>query len=206
MLFDDTFKTIEGTSEGQFRDRGSKFLGFAFSISSETEVKEIINRLKKEHPQANHHCYAFRLTTDPSVYRASDDREPSGSAGKPILGAIQSLQLTNVLIVVVRYFGGSLLGVPGLIAAYRNAAQDALAHANILTKTVNERIEITFPYEYINDVHSLLKSEPTNIVLQSYETPCAIIIEIRKSRVQFLIEKLKQHSNLAVHANWKILY
>ena len=206
MLFDDTFKTIEGISEGQFRDRGSKFLGFAYPISSETEVKEIINLLKKEHPQANHHCYAFRLTTDPSVYRASDDREPSGSAGKPILGAIQSLQLTNVLIVVVRYFGGSLLGVPGLIAAYRNAAQDALVHAKVVTKTVNEKIEITFQYEYINDVHSLLKSEPSNILSQSYETPCVITIEIRKSRCQFFIDKLKQHSNLAVHANWKILY
>jgi len=206
MLFDDTYKTIENISEGQLRDRGSKFLGFAYPVKTEVEIKAIVNRLKKEHSQANHHCYAFRLTNDPSVYRASDDREPSGSAGKPILGAIQSLQLTNVLVVVVRYFGGSLLGVPGLIAAYRGAAQDALAQASIISKTINEGIEITFPYEYTNDVHSLLKSEPTHIISQSYENPCVIKIELRKNRSQIFIEKLKQHSNLAVHANWKILY
>jgi uncharacterized YigZ family protein len=205
MLFDDTFKTIETTSEGQFRDRGSKFFGFAFPVKSEVEIKEIINRIKKEHSQGNHHCYAFRLTPDPSVYRASDDREPSGSAGKPILGAIQSLQLTNTLVIVVRYFGGSLLGVPGLIAAYRAAAQDALQNANIITLTVNEGIEIIFPYESINDVHSLLKSEPTQIISQSYENPCVITIEIRKSRSQQFIEKLKHHPTLAMYATWKII-
>ncbi len=206
MLFDDTFNTIEAASEGQFRDRGSKFLGFAFPVKTEVVIKEIIHRLKKEHPQANHHCYAFRLTPDPSVYRASDDREPSGTAGKPILGAIQSLQLTNVLVVVVRYFGGSLLGVPGLIAAYKGAAQDALQNANIIMLTINEGIEINFPYESINDVYSLLKSEPTQIISQSYENPCVITIEIRKSRSQQLIEKLKYHSTLAILATWKILY
>ena len=206
MLFDDTFKTIEAVSEGQFRDRGSKFIGFAYPVKTEVTIKEIIHRLKKEHPQANHHCYAFRLTPDPSVYRASDDREPSGSAGKPILGAIQSLQLTNVLVVVVRYFGGALLGVPGLIAAYKGTAHDALQNANIITLTINEGIEIIFPFEFINDVYSLLKSESIQIISQSYENPCVINIEIRKSRSQQFIEKIKQHSTLAIHAKWKILY
>ena len=151
-------------------------------------------------------CKKVAQTPDPSVYRASDDREPSGSAGKPILGAIQSLQLTNTLVVVVRYFGGSLLGVPGLIAAYKGAAHETLQNAKIITLTVNEGIEIIFPFESINDVHSLLKSEPTQIISQSYETPCVITIEIRKSRSQLFIEKLKHHPTLAIHATWKIIY
>ena len=205
MLFDDTYQTIQSESTGEFRDRGSKFLGFAFPVTKELMVKEIIQRLKKEHPQANHHCYAFRLTPDSTIFRASDDREPSGTAGKPILGAILSLQLTDICVVVVRYFGGSLLGVPGLIAAYRAAAQDALQQATIITKTVNEKIEIKFPYENINDVHSLIKSEPVKIIHQNFDEPCSLIFELRKSRIHFLLEKLKTHPALAAKATWEII-
>jgi uncharacterized YigZ family protein len=205
MLFDDTYQTIQSASEGQFRDRGSKFLGFAYPVKSEAAVKEIIQRLKKEHPQANHHCHAFRLTPDPTIFRASDDREPSGTAGKPILGAIQSLQLTDVCVVVVRYFGGSLLGVPGLIAAYKAAAQDALQHATVITKTVNEKIEIKFAYENINEVHSLIKSEPVQIIEQTFDEPCSMKIELRKSRIQPLLDKLKNHPTLAATATWELI-
>lgn len=205
MLFEDTYLSIKEISTGDFRDRGSKFLSFAYPIKSETEVKEIIQVLKKEHPQANHHCYAFRLTPDPTVYRASDDREPSGSAGKPILASIQSQQLTNVLVVVVRYFGGSLLGVPGLINAYRTAATEALSKAIIVEHTINNKFEITFDFENINDVHSIIKSEGAIITTQTYETPCAIQFELRKSKTNQLLTKLKNHPTLAAKANWKMI-
>ncbi|MEN9331838.1 MAG: hypothetical protein RLZZ94_928 [Bacteroidota bacterium] len=206
MLFDDTYLSIKEISTGDFRDRGSKFLAFAYPIKSESEVKEIIQQLKKEHPQANHHCYAFRLSPDPTVYRASDDREPSGSAGKPILAAIQSQQLTNVLIVVVRYFGGSLLGVPGLINAYRTAAAEALSKAKIIEHTINDKFEITFDFESINDVHSIIKSEGAIITEQTYETPCIIQFELRKSKTNQLLNKLKNHPTLAANASWKLIY
>jgi uncharacterized YigZ family protein len=206
MLFDDTYLSIKEISTGDFRDRGSKFLAFAYPIKSESEVKEIIQQLKKEHPQANHHCYAFRLSPDPTFYRASDDREPSGSAGKPILAAIQSQQLTNVLIVVVRYFGGSLLGVPGLINAYRTAAAEALSKAKIIEHTINDKFEITFDFESINDVHSIIKSEGAIITEQTYETPCIIQFELRKSKNNQLLNKLKNHPTLAANASWKLIY
>lgn len=205
MLFDDTYKTIKSSSEGLFKDRGSKFLGFAYPITNEEQVKEIINQLKKEHSQANHHCYAFRLTPDPTVYRASDDREPNGSAGKPILGAIQSVGLTDVLIVVVRYFGGSLLGVPGLINAYKSAAQEAINAAEIIEKIISEKFEIEFPYDKINDVHSLLKSLSAKIVSQDYNEPCKIVFEIRKTKVNETLVKFKNHPTLAAFANWNAI-
>jgi len=205
MLFDDTYYSIKENSTGDFRDRASKFLAFAYPIKTEAQVKEIIQQLKKEHPQANHHCYAFRLTPDPTVYRASDDREPSGSAGKPILAAIQSQQLTNVLVVVVRYFGGSLLGVPGLINAYRTAAAEALSKATIVEYTINDKFEITFDFESINDVHSIIKSEGAIITEQTFETPCIIQIELRKSKSNQLTYKLKNHPTLAAKATWKFI-
>jgi len=205
MLFDDTYYSIKENSTGDFRDRASKFLAFAYPIKTEAQVKEIIQQLKKEHPQANHHCYAFRLTPDPTVYRSSDDREPSGSAGKPILAAIQSQQLTNVLVVVVRYFGGSLLGVPGLINAYRTAAAEALSKATIVEYTINDKFEITFDFESINDVHSIIKSEGAIITEQTFETPCIIQIELRKSKSNQLTYKLKNHPTLAAKATWKFI-
>ena len=205
MLFDDTYLSIKEISTGEFKDRGSKFIGFAYPIKSESEVKEIIQQLKKEHSQANHHCYAFRLSPDPTVYRAADDREPSGSAGKPILAAIQSQQLTDVLVVVVRYFGGSLLGVPGLINAYRTAAAEALSKAKIIEYTINDKLKITFEFESINDVHSILKSEGAIIKNQTYESPCVIDFEIRKSKTNQLLSKFKNHPTLAANANWKFV-
>jgi uncharacterized YigZ family protein len=206
MLFDDTFQTIKSPAEGSFRDRGSKFIGLAYPVKTEAEVKEHIQQIKKEHPQANHHCYAFRLSPDPTVYRASDDREPSGSAGRPILAAIQSLQLTDVLVVVVRYFGGSLLGVPGLINAYRSASQNALENAEVILKTINTKIEILFPFDTINEVHSLLKSDSAHILSQEYNDPCCIVFEIRNSRCNILLDKLKKHPSLAAKAVWKIIF
>src|ERR1700709_1583673 len=138
MLFDDTYRTIKGPSEGIFRDRGSKFLAFAFPINSENEIKEIVTRLKAEHPKANHHCWAMRMGIDRSVFKLNDDGEPSGTAGRPILNTLLSRDLTNVLVVVVRYFGGTLLGVPGLINAYKMATEEALTHAVVVERTIND--------------------------------------------------------------------
>ncbi len=197
MLFDDFYKTIQSPSEGNFKDRGSKFIGFAFPVTNELEVKKYLQEIKKDHHQCNHHCYAFRLTTDPTVFRFSDDREPAGTAGKPILGQIQSRDLTDVLVIVARYFGGTLLGVPGLINAYKSAAADALNNATIITKTINEIFEITFPYEQTNEVLQWLRSEPAIIKEQDYNEPCKIIFELRKGRTNDLLQKLKNNFELS---------
>ncbi|MFN0190338.1 MAG: IMPACT family protein [Bacteroidia bacterium] len=197
MLFDDHYITLEEICIAELKDRGSKFIGIAYPIKEEKDVKEILQKIKKEHSQANHHCYAFRLGPDPTAFRFSDDREPSGSAGKPILGAIQSHQLSDVLVVVVRYFGGTLLGVPGLISAYRGAAQAALANAKTKERTINFKYEIEFPFEISNDVYQFLRSFPTEIKSQEFETPCKIIFELRKSTALQLENKIKEHPTLS---------
>ena len=156
MLFDDSYKTIEDTAEGIFRDKGSKFLAYAYPIRSEDEVKPIIVKLKAEHGKANHFCYAYRLTPDRSVFRVNDDGEPSGTAGRPILNCLLSEDLTNILIVVVRYFGGTLLGVPGLINAYKNASLEAIKESKVVAKTVNDVYEVYFDYLQMNDVMKLV--------------------------------------------------
>ena len=137
MLFSDTYLTIESNSQGEFKDKGSQFIGFAYAIKTEEEGKEIVKQLKKEHPQANHHCWAMVLGANKEFQKSTDDREPANTAGKPILRAILQKNLTYVLIVVVRYFGGKLLGVPGLINAYHNAGIEALTNAKILEKQVS---------------------------------------------------------------------
>src|SRR5579863_4577412 len=138
MLFEDTYLTLESASEGQFRDRGSKFLAYAYPVASEHDIKNILAELKKAHPKANHHCWAMRWSTDRSVFRINDDGEPSGTAGRPILNTLLSRNLTNIVVIVVRYFGGTLLGVPGLINAYKSATEEALKHAVFIEKTVND--------------------------------------------------------------------
>lgn len=197
MLFEDTYHTIQSAAASEVRERGSRFLGLSYPVKSEEEVKALLQKIKKEHPQANHHCYAFRLTTDPTVFRFSDDREPSGSAGKPILGAIQSKGLTDILIVVVRYFGGTLLGVPGLISAYRSAATQVIEQSTIIEQTINDRFLLTFPYELINEVHHLLKFFPLQIKKQDYSQPCTIIFDIRKKLSPDFEKKFKEHPKLS---------
>src|SRR6201992_1038888 len=144
MLFDDTYRTIERPAEGLFRDRGSKFLAFAHPIAAENDLKNILAELKSIHPKANHHCWAFRLGIARSVFRENDEGDPAGTAGRPILNTLLSRDLTNILVVVVRYFGGTLLGVPGLINAYRTATELALNEAVIIEKTVNDVYNIAF--------------------------------------------------------------
>ncbi len=180
-MFDDTFKTISIPSEGLYKEKGSKFIGYAYPVKSEAEVKDLVAKLKKEHHSARHHCYAFRLLPDKSVFRSNDDGEPSGTAGKPILGQILSNDLTNVLVVVVRYFGGTLLGVSGLIKAYKTAAAEAIANAEIITKTIDVRYEITCSYIQLNDVMRIIKQENIQVISQQSSENSVLIIELRKS-------------------------
>lgn len=181
MLFEDTYLTLATPCEGIFKDKGSKFLAYAHPVLNEKEIREIILHLKKEHHSARHHCFAYRLGADKQIFRANDDGEPSNTAGKPILGQIQSKDLTNTLIVVVRYFGGTLLGVSGLINAYRKAAAEALNNATIVEKTVNDYYEVTFDYTAMNDVMKILKDEKADIVNQQFDLECKLSYSIRRA-------------------------
>ena len=192
MLFDDTYKTIKFFSEGIFRDKGSKFIGYAYPIKSEVEVKEIIAKLKNEHNKARHFCWAIRLTADRNVFKLNDDGEPSGTAGRPILNTLLSLDITNVLVVVVRYFGGTLLGVPGLINAYKTATVEALNANEIVTKTINDIYEVNFDYLAMNQVMRIIKDEDLNVLNQTFDTHCIIKFEVRKSNLNLVLAKLEK--------------
>lgn len=181
LLFDDTYLTIQKPSEGVFKDRGSKFLAFAFPVRTEQEIKEILHQIKKEHHGANHHCYAWRLGADKLAFRANDDGEPNNSAGKPILGQIQSNDLTDIFIVVARYFGGTLLGVSGLINAYREAAADAIKNSVIIEKHVQFEYVTEFSFEQMNAVMKILKDADAKIISQDYLSNCMIKFYIRKN-------------------------
>jgi len=192
MLFDDTYFTIDKPTEGTFRDRGSKFIAFAYPISSDSEIKEIVARLKTEHAKANHHCWAMRLGMDRSVFRVNDDGEPSGTAGRPILNTLLSRNLTNMLVVVVRYFGGTLLGVPGLINAYRSAAEEALNAAKVIEKTVNDVYTIRFDYQQMNEVMRIIKGYGLEVLEQQFDNLCVVKIAIRKTEVNRSITRLEK--------------
>ena len=189
MLFDDAYKTIESASEGIFRDKGSKFIAYAYPIRNEIEVKPIITKLRAEHTKANHFCYAYRLTPDRNVFRVNDDGEPSGTAGRPILNCLLSEDVTNVLIVVVRYFGGTLLGVPGLINAYKTASIEAIKASVIINKTVNDIYEAHFGYLQMNDVMKLSKEENLQILNQQFDTDCILKFEVRKAQLNQVLSK-----------------
>ena len=176
---DDTYKTIAQPSEGIFKDKGSKFIAFAHPVSTEDEIRDILQTIKKEHYSARHHCFAWRLGPAKLLYRAVDDGEPSSTAGKPILGQIQSFDLTNILVVVVRYFGGTLLGVSGLINAYRNAACDALSQAVIIEKLVEQNLLIEFDYSAMNDVMKIFKDEKLPQIDPKFDLQCQIKTHIR---------------------------
>lgn len=181
MLFDDTYRTFENPAEGLFRDRGSKFLAFGYAVYSQEEISEILHRLKKEHAGANHHCYAWRLGVNGDSHRANDDGEPSGTAGKPIYNQLLSAGITNVLIVVVRYFGGTLLGVSGLINAYKAAAADCIGKAKIIEKHITEIYRLEFSYEAMPAVMKILKDHDLPQSKQKFELECELEFAVRKS-------------------------
>jgi uncharacterized YigZ family protein len=196
MLFEDTYLTISNPSEGIYKDKGSKFIAYAFPVKTEEEIKARLADLRKEHPTARHHCYAFRLGPDKQAFRANDDGEPKYSAGKPILGQILSKDLTNILIVVVRYFGGTLLGVSGLINAYKLAAADALQHAVVIEKQVKELYEAAFDYLQMNDVMKLLKDEDLEQISQDFNLNCRLVFAVRKNNADKVKELFSKISNL----------
>jgi uncharacterized YigZ family protein len=177
----DIYRTIEKESTGIFKDKGSKFLSYAYPLKNETEVKDIITALKKEHHSARHHCYAWKLGTEEIRTRMNDDGEPASTAGKPILGQLNSYEVTNIMVVVVRYFGGTLLGVSGLINAYKNATIEALNNADIIEKTIEISFELKFEYPLLNTVMNSLKQENLEIETTDFQESCRLIFKSRKT-------------------------
>ena len=192
----DSYKTIKALSQGIFKDKGSKFLSFAYPVSETESVKPIIDDLKKKYHDARHHCYAYTIGYQRDIWRVNDDGEPSGTAGKPILGQINSSGLTNILIVVVRYFGGTLLGTSGLINAYKCAAADAINSAAIIELFVKDYYLIKFPYESLSQVMKILKEENAGLQNQSFDVNCSIIIDFKILNRQKILEKLSRISGM----------
>lgn len=187
----DSYKSIQAPSQGLFKDNGSRFIALAYPVETEAEVKEIVSSLRKEYHDARHHCYAYRLGYKADVFRSSDDGEPSGSAGRPILGQIDSAGLSDILVVVVRYFGGIKLGIPGLIRAYKTSTADALSNAVIVPKTATQRFLAEFDYLSMNSVMKVLKDlglQPQN---QNFGESCSLEVAVRLSSVPIFKEKLE---------------
>lgn len=184
------FFTISQNSIAEFKDRGSRFIAYAIPIESTEEFKQHISSLKKEHPKAVHFCFAYRLGIDGNNFRANDDGEPSGTAGKPILGQIDSKQLTNILLVVIRYFGGTLLGVSGLINAYKTAASLALQTTPIVKKPIVIIKEIEFDYTKMNDIMLIVKQNECSIIKQEQTLFCLLTIAIPKAKFDYVLNKI----------------
>ncbi len=192
MATKDTYKSIAGPAEGLFKDNGSRFIALAFPVETEAEVKETVQRLKKEYHDARHHCYAYRLGLDGEPWRANDDGEPTGSAGRPILGQIDSDGLSDVLVVVVRYFGGIKLGIPGLIRAYRTSTADALANARVVEKVAGRWYTLRFPYDDLPSVMKLAKDLDLPQRAQSFLAECSLEVRVRLSSEQDFLERIKK--------------
>ena len=188
----DLYKTIEEAVEVTMRERSSKFLSFIYPVQTEEQIREALDKLRKRYFDATHHCYAWRLGPRGEQFRANDDGEPSGTAGKPILGQLLSNEITDCLIVVVRYFGGTKLGVPGLIAAYKEAAANAIEEAHVIEKTVDRHLTVDFPYLVMNDVMRVIKDEQPRITGQEFDNLCTMHLTMREGRAEILIEKLKK--------------
>ena len=199
MDIKDTYRTIISPSEEVlFKDKNSKFFGYAFPVTTIDDIKNNIEILKKQHHSARHWCYAYQLGTEKTTYRVNDDGEPSNSAGQPIYGQIQSFNVTNILIVVVRYFGGVKLGVGGLINAYRTSAQFALENATIIEKTINKEYLITFDYKNMNKVMRIIKEKQIKIVNQKLELNCQIQISVRKKDSQAIFELFDHQYEISI--------
>ena len=199
MEFSDSYKSISGTTKGTYRERASKFISFAIPVTSEEEVKEHLAKLRKEYYDANHHCYAYRIGHPEPIYRINDDGEPSSSAGKPIYGQILSRDLSDILVVVIRYFGGTKLGIPGLIHAYKTAAQESLNEAKRCIKVLSERYSIRFQYPQMNDVMKILKKEKVKIISQESDHDCKIVFSIRKSKSEEVKIRLSKLNDICIY-------
>lgn len=182
-MTNDLYKSIEAPSKGLYKDLGSKFLAFAYPVETQDQIKEILSSIKKEYFDARHHCYAYRLGREGDIWRANDDGEPSSTAGRPILGQLLSNELSDILVVVVRYFGGTKLGVPGLIKAYKSATSDAIANAVIVNKIAGEFFSIDFDYLQMNDVMKVLKDLNISPLKQDFNLRCHIEMKVRLSQI-----------------------
>ncbi|MCK4700835.1 MAG: YigZ family protein [Bacteroidales bacterium] len=194
----DTYLTIESKGEGLYKEKGSKFIALAYPVTTEEEIKPILANLRKEYHDARHYCYAYQLGADKKKFRANDDGEPTNSAGQPILGQIKSNNLTNVVVIVIRYFGGKLLGVSGLINAYKTAAADALSNTKIITKTIRDLYELTFAYTIINNVMRLIEEEKLTIVKQTFEADCTIRIGVRLSKSEAIKKRIEKSPEVTI--------
>ena len=195
---DDTYRTIRDLSEGYYTEKRSRFLSFALPVRTPDEVKTQVDAYRKKYYDARHVCWAYMLGPDRTTFRANDDGEPSSTAGKPILGQINSNNLTDILIIVVRYFGGIELGTSGLIVAYRTAAAEAIAAAHIEERTVDETITITFEYPYLNSVMRIVKEDKPDVLAQSFELTCEMTLRIRQSRMDALKSRLLKVDSLRI--------
>ena len=195
----DVYKTIlKPSKEVLFKDKNSKFFGYAFPVSTEEDVKSNIKLLKKQHHTARHWCYAYQLGTDTISYRANDDGEPNNSAGMPIYGQIQSFEVTNILIVVVRYFGGTKLGVSGLINAYKTTAQMTLDESDILEKTINKRILVSCSYDHLNKVMRIIKEKGLKVFEQDMKLDCKVTIQVRLRDADTIFNQFKDLHHISV--------
>ena len=188
----DSYLTIEADAEAIFKEKSSKFLCYAFHVENEEQIAAHLERLRKQYYDATHHCYAWRLGPFGEKFRANDDGEPSSTAGKPILGQMLSNEITDCLIVVVRYFGGTKLGVPGLISAYKESAAAVIEAANVVERTVDTHIKIAFSYIVMNDVMRIIKDEQPNILSQEFDNLCTMRLSMRESRAEALLGKLRK--------------
>ena len=193
---EDVFKTIKETTKAQITEKKSKFIAYAVPIQNTTEVKDIVEKYRKEYYDARHVCWAYAIGADRTEFRANDDGEPSGTAGKPILGQINSNELTNVIVLVIRYFGGIKLGTSGLISAYKSAASEVINSCEIIEKTVDLTISVTFEYPFLNDVMKIIKDLEPTIINQQFDMNCFMKLQIRKANYQQLVERLEKVETL----------
>jgi uncharacterized YigZ family protein len=198
LIFDDKYKEVKSHTTGIYKEKGSKFIAYSYPVYSEQDVKDKLEEVRKLEHSARHHCYAYILNPDKSAQRANDDGEPSSTAGKPILGQILSNNLTNILIVVVRYFGGVKLGVPGLIRSYKTAATQAILEATIITKTIKEQYEVSFKYPQMNDVMRLVKEYDLEVVNTDFQIECKLIFAAQKSKANDIVDTFKKNHELSI--------
>lgn len=197
-MLKDTYKEVKSHTTGTYKEKGSKFIAYSYPVYSEEEVKHRLEAVRKLEHSARHHCYAYVLHADKSAWRISDDGEPSSTAGKPILRQIQSNNLTNILIIVVRYFGGVKLGISGLIRSYKTAASNAITNAEVLTKTIKEYYEVSFKYPQMNDVMRRVKEFDLEVVNTEFKTDCKLIFALQKSKTDSVVEIFKKNHELSI--------
>ncbi len=202
----DEFLTINKAGEGLYKEKGSKFIGYAEPVEKEEDIKIILDNIKAEHHNARHHCYAYRLGIDKEIFRMNDDGEPSSTAGKPIYGQILANNLTNIIIIVVRYFGGTKLGTSGLIRAYKTAAEDAINKTTIIKRTVGEIFTLEFEYDKMNEVMKIIHDENLKLLEKNFQSYCTFKIGIRQKNQENLINRMKQSKEIKIAKANKTVY